>query len=352
MRLLCLLLTATSASAAGMDIDAPGFWSKSYPIPRTYCEISLTLESPRVEKLLDASAPCEFIARTGGILSECRLPKEEAQRIVAELRRIGALTAYSQTCDAAPEYPELYYKRDNLQREWAEVGIHNDGAIAGLMAAQFSMLDQLISKYEAASVAALTIVINTAEPNPPLIGKTDGRHAHVATNVARKAERAIPVAGATPLAVAWARRSRAACEQIDVVTITYENGPAPENDKRLALMHSFGAAYSDPSCRYFNDSGLGVAFISTLYEARIRKVLIEQPGFKSWTVAPLNGNDGVVPDDRRFDRLSAELVEQTETLARAPHIRGLVTAEIERVRDNAQMLQILRQGRLLWLRFQ
>ena len=219
------------------------------------------------------------------------------------------------------------------------------------MAAQISAIEQLISMHEDALVAALTIIINTPEPNPPLVGKSDGRDTHVATKVARKAKHAINVAYAPSLAVAWTRRSRAACEQIETVTVSYENSPDPENAQRGVSLHRLGTAYIDPLCRRLNDARPEVAILSSLPEAQIRKILMELPGFKSWTVAYLNGYDGVVPDDRRFEQLSAELLAQKETLSRAPHIRGLIAAEIERVRDNAQRVHALRKGRLLFLQF-
>ncbi len=351
MRLLCLMLAAVSASAAGIDIDAPGFWTKGYAIPRSYCELRLALASPRVEKLVKIAAPCEFNARNGGVQSECHLPREEAMRIIAELRRVGTLTGYAQDCDAAPEFPELYYKRDNLKREWAELGLIDAGAIAGLMATQISTLEQLIARHEAARETVLNVIITANEPSPPLGNASDSRSSFVAEKFARVSKHAIKISSLPPSEIAWARRSRPVCEQVDTITVVYENGPESENIKRLAAANRLGAAYDDQSCPHLNGIMLGTAIFSPRPEPQIRKFLMELPGLKSWTVARLNGDDGVVPDDIRFDRLSAELLAHKEKLSRAPHVRGLVVAEIERVRDSSQMLHILRKGHLLLLRF-
>ncbi len=350
MRLLCLMLAATSASAAGMDIDAPGFWTKGYAISQSYCELSLTLASPRAEKLVKASAPCEFKARVGGIQSECRLPNEEAKRIAAELRRIGTLTAYSQACDAAPEFPELYYKRDNLKREWAELGINDAEGISGLMATQLSTLDWLISTHEAARVAELTIVISTTGPSAPHRGSANSHPARVVTKIANKARPWFNPDDTIPPEIAWERRSRAVCEQIEKVGIAYENVAGPEDAARLAALHRLGPAYSDPSCSLVHDAVIGAVIFSVLPEAHIRKIIMELPGFQSWIVSSFDG-DGILPDDIRYDRLSAELLAHKEALSRAPHVRGLVAAEIERLRENAQRVRALRKGRLLVFQF-
>ena len=120
MRLLCLLLAAVSASAAEMDINAPGFWSKTYSIPRAYCERRIALDSPSVENLVKSAAPCKFSIQNGGVRSDCRVTRKESDRIVGKLRRLGTLTAYEQNCNSPADYPELYYKRDNLRREREE----------------------------------------------------------------------------------------------------------------------------------------------------------------------------------------------------------------------------------------
>lgn len=365
MRLLCLIL-AVSASAADIDINAPGFWTKTYSIPRSYCERSISLASPRMEKLIKASAPCDFQIQDGQARSQCRLSREDSDRIVAALRRAGTLTAYSQNCDPPPAYAELTYKRDNLRREWAEIKLSSAEApaISGLMAAQFATLDQLISANQTALETALTILISTSEAVTPSVAgffpKGEMKRAHKAA--ARTARYAIdgppgasrfiinPSGEVMTPAVAWARRPRAACEQIDSIVVEYQETERSEDAVRLKTALRLGKPYTDAECPRLNGLTFAAVVFSTRREEEIRKSLMNLPGLRSWR-AWSPASDDSVPDDRRFDMLSSELAARRTELERAPHIQSLVGAEIQRVRENAGKLHRLRGGRLLLIRF-
>jgi hypothetical protein len=366
MRLLCLVLAVVSASAADFDISDPGFWTKTYAIPRSYCDRRISLISSRPEKLIKAASPCEFSVQNGLAGSQCRLSRAESDRVVEALRRMGTLTAYSQTCDPPPEYQELTYKRDNLRREWGEVKLSSAvaPAISGLMAAQFATLDQLIAARQSALEAILTILISTSDAATPagtvFFPSGDRMRAHKA--ITRTAQYRIdgppgasrfnidPSAGAATPSVAWARRQRAACEQVESIIVEYQKTGRPEDDQILHAASRLGKAYAEQACARLNDGALATVIFSSRSEKDIRKALTSLPGLRSWRAWPA-GDDGVVPDDRRLDMLSSELTAQRKALERAPHIRGLIGAEIERVRENAERLRPLRDGRLVLIRF-
>jgi hypothetical protein len=351
MRPLCLILIAASAFAGDIDINASGFWSKSYAIPHTYCERRIAVAAPRLEKLIEASSPCKFLTQDGVARSDCRLSREESDRVVAGLRHLGTLTGYSQNCDPPPDYPELNYKRVNLRREWAELKLSSAAvpAISGLMDAQLATLDQIIAAHEAALTAILTIVLTAPEAAAPT-GDGDAQFTpHRAWGVAKKAhKRGFPPETVTP-AQAWSRRSRQACEQIDSIVVEYERTGGPDSSRLLKAALRLGSPFTDPVCGRLGDSALTAAIFSTKPETEIRKILMSLPGLRAWRAVTPH-DDGFVPDDRRFDLLSSELSAQRALLERAPHIRGLVRAEIGRVQENAERLHRLRKGRLLLIR--
>lgn len=351
MRQLFLFLVAASASAAGIDISAPGFWNKSYAIPHTYCERHIRVEAERPEKLVEAAAPCAFSVIGGGLISDCTLSREESDRVVAELRRLGTLLEYSQNCGPAPAYEELYYKRDNLRREWAELGLSSAAApaIGGLLEAQFSTLDQLIAAREAALQAVMSIVLSGPE------AAADGDTAPYAGRFRRASS--IKVAhkigdrrALAPQARSWARRTSPVCEQLDAIIVEYETADSPEDSHRIDAARRLGEAYTDPDCARLRDAALTAAIFSTRPDTEIRRRLMGLPGLRSWRVDARSGGGNLVPDDRRFDDLSAERSALSGALSRAPHVLGLVDAEIERVRANAERLRRLRKGRLLLIR--
>ena len=365
MRLLFLILAAVTASAAEIDINAPGFWSKSYSIPGTYCDRRIALLARRPEKLVKASAPCEFRVQDGQAFSYCRLPREQSDRIVASLRKLGTLTGYSQSCDPAPEYPELTYKRDNLRREWDEVKLSSAEApaISGLMAAQLATLDQLISAHQAALETSLTIRISTSEAEtPPGAGIYLRPGAHRAHKVVMRTSRYVVDAplparfsnggSAEPRTPSetWARRARPACEQLESIYVDYEKTGGPDDARLVKAALRLGSAYADPTCPRSTESAFAAAVLTSRPEREIRRTLMSFPGLRSWRSSPA-GEDAVISDDRRFEMLSSELAAQRTLLERAPHMRSLVAAEIERVRENAERLRQLRGKRLLLIRF-
>ena len=357
MRLLCLLLAAVSASAAEMDINAPGFWSKTYSIPRAYCERRIALDSPSVENLVKSAAPCKFSIQNGGVRSDCRVTRKESDRIVGKLRRLGTLTAYEQNCNSPADYPELYYKRDNLRREREETPFTGAPAINGLLEAQLSTLEQLISAHETALQTLLTITITGAQFTPsdgvafvltyPSGGRDEKSRYYRVAKIAHRIG-----SPERPSAEDWARRSLSACQQIEPITVVFGMSGGPEDARRLAAARSLGETYVDPGCGLLSDPGLASAIFSTRPETEIRKILMGLPGVRAWRVGAPGGSPGSVPDDRRYVLLSAERVAKREVLARAPHIRSLVAAEMARVSDNAQRLWELRKGRLLLIRFE
>lgn len=341
--LLLLLLAALTASAADPDIDSPGFWSKTYAIPPTYCQRSIAVSSPRVEALMKAAAPCGFIRHAGGARSDCRLPREESDRVVAELRRLGEMTAFSQDCGAPPDRPELYYKREHLSREWEETALSSATApgINGLLSAQLATLDELLAAHEAALETALTISIS----GPAAMKRPPGAAAAPAAAPSRKnAARRRGLPASAQAADSWVRRSRSVCEQIPQVIIGYEKLEDPEGDPRLRTARRLGKPYVEPACRSLDVPGLAAAIFSARPEQEIRRALARQPGLRLWRVQSAGA---IVADDARFDALSAELASQRAALERAPHIRALIRAEIDRVRENAEKLHALRAGRLL-----
>jgi hypothetical protein len=290
-----------------------------------------------------AAAPCGFIRHAGGPRSDCRLSREESDRVIAELRRLGEMTAFSQNCDAPPDRPELYYKREHLSREWEDTALSSAAApgINGLLSAQLATLDELLAAHEAALETALTIAI----AGPDAVKHAPGSANERTATPSRKSparRRALPASAQAP--DSWVRRSRSVCEQLPQVIVGYEKTEDPEDDPRLRAARRLGKPYVEPGCRFPDSPGFSAAIFSTLPEKEIRRALTGQPGLKLWRV---QSAEGIVADDARFDALSAELEDQQSALERAPHIRALVRAEIERVRGNAEKLRALRAGRLL-----
>lgn len=343
--LFVFLCAALTASSAEIDFSAPGFWSKHYAIPGSYCASSITLEAPRVMRLVKASSPCKYRVRPGGVFSDCRLSEAEAERVVTELKRLGTMTAYSRNCAPRPENDELVYKRDNLRRESEEIGLTEAAfpGISRLMDAQLSTLDLLVFAHEAAFEAWLHIVIKSPEATPALGD---------AAAPARDENKATPYAAkvAAKSGRSWTRRSRVACEQVEVITVEYEKSDGPMGAERLKTIRRLGEPYLDPSCRPTNDPSVAAAILTVKPEKEFRRILMELPGLRSWRVALPAPPDGIIPDDRRFEILSADLAANAEVLRGAPHIRALAIAELERVRENAARLRRLRGGRLLLIK--
>ncbi|UPT73673.1 MAG: hypothetical protein M0D55_17745 [Elusimicrobiota bacterium] len=357
MRWPLLLLLVAPASAAEFDIDAPGFWSRSYSIPRSYCERHIKVSFKRVDEIIKDAAPCEFTINNGVASSDCPLSSAVADNIVSRLRNKGTMLSYSKRCDPAPSHPELYYKRDNLTREYEELGLPDEKlqAVTGLLIAQLDTLNALISSHEAALQTNLAIDILPSD-SPPAVDDQP-RRIKRAQKIKRAAKQINLVGSRAEAAMGgWLRQPRPVCSQIHSVSAVYERKGPPTDSKRLEVIRRLGENYEDASCPPLRDPQLAAAIFSVKPAKEILKRLTSLPDLRSLkndssVFADRRAADGYVPDDRRFDELTAELEARRTELERAPHIRALANAEIARVKDNATLLKRLRAGSLILVWF-
>lgn len=345
MRLLWILALAATASAAEFPYESRSFWEMHYRFPRSYCEyrIGLSVEDPKA--LISAASACEFSQDATGVSTVCRLPREESSQLAAKLRHMGKLTHYNQSCSPEASYPELYYKRDNLRREWEEIGVSSRAlvSISGLMATELEVLDNLISQYEGALDSILTVEIRMAKSD----GIETGRRRQV------RPIPSVPVAkkGPSPAAVAWQRQTIHPCQQVKVVTVTFQRSGTSDQASLRDTASRYGKPYDDRTCPFLNRQSIVGGFLVGKSESDMRRALVKLSGFRSWSTTGVAMYRQIVPDDERYDRLSAELASQRELLANAPHVRAFVSAEIERVASSAETVRELRQGSLVIVAF-
>lgn len=325
---------------------------RSYAIPRTYCERRIRLSAENIQELISAASPCEFTLQDDRAWSVCRLSTATADRIIQDLKNIGTMTSYSQNCEPPRVYPELEYKRDHLRREWEQTSLSssNAPAISGLLEAQLMTLDRIISAQEAAEAPILRIAITRDEAGGPFVPE-DGLPWPDTIGPIRGAPRARKLPMASERTRNWTRRPISICDQLKAILVVYKNSQEPEAADRLDSIRALGEPYSDLGCELLARYSPRLMIFSTLPEEEIRKKLIELPGFVSWRLLEPEEREDIVTDDVRFKLLTAELSFHANILKRAPHIRGLVEAEIERVRASAEALERLKKGRLILIQF-
>ncbi len=334
---------------------------KRYPIPEAYCRYQITVTGPRPEKLIQEAAPCEFSTQDSISRSRCGLEEAQAKPILAALRAKGTLIRYSQACEPAPAYPELSYKQEHLRSELNACGLSRDAApgIAGLLDAQFKVLDSLLKALESAARPLLEITIsqdgrladerpwpNVATRSPAIRAKRAQKKAEKIAEI--KAEMMARHRQIHPTTERnWERYHSPACDQVETIAVEFATSPGSVQEKKiLEALSRIGAPYSETGCGL--SDGSARLILSGKPVKEVRQSLLALEGLLSWAVNPRRSN--AVADDERVEILTRELAEQKETLSDAPHIRAFILAEIARVKETGGRLGELRKGRLIVVR--
>lgn len=346
MNLLVLALAAT-VSAAGYDYEAEGFWAKHYEIPLSYCRSDIALEVADVESAKRTVPGCAFDPASSGdpesAFSYCRIAAKEFDKVLGSVLPAGRLAFFRRECANAASYPELGYKRDQIKKESAEIGLSSSTlpGISGLVAAELQVLGILIDAQDRASRPALAILFLRAAP-----GRAEEMAALMKSRLESTPERVKEDQARFDGFNPWRRGLYPACDQVPSIRVRY-NAPSGSAQYRSIekAVRGLGEPFDDPEC--LRCRGGTFAVLTHLPVKELIRKMSALDGLESWSRVGQLRHAAAVLDDKRLEILSGELASGASDLARAPHIRALAKAEIDLVRPNAEKMRRARTGTLV-----
>lgn len=343
MTAILLLLAAARAFGSGFDYESAQFWMKGYALQDAYCSTRLVAVPRDYLAVKERTSPCQWENESRGAVagySRCRLDAGERDKMLERLGASLTIIHTSSRCAAAPDYPELGYKRDQLNRESALIAASSSvySGVWGLLEAQSVTLNSLIGALERARRPSVEFILVTS--SSPAIVDTALKEADAfLAAVIRRENPAEP-----HWTHHWARVSYPACEQVPVTFVTFAAAPGSKRDKSIrSAIRRLGTPYEEAGCRFCGS----LMFLDDEPSARLARKLADLDGFVSFRRSMRMRYFEDLTDDERFDILTEELERGSAIFERAPHIRAFVRGELERVRPTATRLRGLKRHRLI-----
>lgn len=328
-------------AAAAYDYTDPTFWMATYRFPPTFCARALTIEVSSFEKAEKDLAPCgRLMPNTDRVWEvHCRLPQHQAEALAKSLKSRYRVTNYNQGCQEPELAPELDYKRTRLKEETAALELESADlpAISGLLEAQRLALDRLIWQRDQAKLASLGVV--AVLPDTP--GAENAYPGH------REEPR---YNGPNPDAHPWTRHSVPPCLQIGRIDIELEDGAgAAARTAVTAAITGLGLRELDGDCPLFERPRPSEVYLTSA-PMRGASPLAALKGIKTIDRRPPSLPPGAPTDDEKFAALNRDFVSLGARLEKAPHIKALLRAELDRLKDRAVVVRRLHQGTLFVVR--
>jgi len=343
-------LHPTSADAAEFDYLSTDFWRKGYAIPMDYCRHDILIETPDLDTARAKLTRCPFETadiQESSAFTYCKTTRKDVEALIDSIKALGKIGFYRSKCPAIPDYPELFYKRDHLRTEAEPLHLSSSTlpGLAGLLDAQFQTLNRLISAHERASAPTVALLLMRRLPEQwSECASAIDKQLDSTPERGREQNRRFD--GFNP----WRRAPYPACDQLPKISAKYQvprgSSKSPAIEK---LIRSLGSPYEEPDC--FSDRGRdkGKTFgvLSKRPSAEISKRMLRIDGLISWARVGQLRHAKAVLDDQRVEILTRELQEAAPLLEKAPHVRALAQAEIERVRPTAEKMRAIRSATLV-----
>ncbi|MFA6028368.1 MAG: hypothetical protein WC969_00805 [Elusimicrobiota bacterium] len=349
--MILALLLAASAWSTKPDVLAPGFWTRPYSFPPSYCHHRITLTTDDLRTIGQAARPCGFVpADPAGdsLYAYCRTSISEIDKILQKLERRGKIVTREISCTDPPANEELYFKRDVLRQESATIEKSSSSfpGIRGLLDAELWTLDKFIAAREMAAQPLLEIV--AAHPAAGRAVSTQELWGRRPAHPVAQAEQDRDPSWLKP----WARTTYPACLQAPRLFVEYTAAPGSEAERKiLTRLLRLGERYEEPACDSLSPNKRSTAIVTMLPQKDLQRILTSLPGLRAWTEIPRIRYAGSVTDDERVEVLSREL-SSAESLRRdVPHVVALTQAEIERLQPTAGLLSRIRKGRFVAVGF-